>query len=113
MTDEFIAQNSGQNIDRVAEESGSEELQKTSVIETIEYKQEETRALLAKRLVGIFFWTIILTFSFIVIDQVLIVIFHDTLQKSFELSKEIITIIWTSEAALLGSALGFYFSNRS
>jgi len=36
-----------------------------------------------------------------------------SLEKSFELSKEIITIVWTSQAALLGSALGFYFGNRN
>lgn len=75
----------------------------------IPYKQEETRAWLARRLVHIVSWTIAGTFVLIVMDKI-IVAFGNNIDN--QTSRELITLIWTSQATLVGSALGFYFGNQ-
>ncbi len=129
MTDET----SEQNLDRKAkEESGFaqpfKEKEEGIKEEKIKYdyllvEQEQTRSTLAIALLICFGVTILLIFVMIGYYQHRIIdIIKDStnkelnftsLEKSFELSKEIITIVWTSQAALLGSALGFYFGNRN
>ncbi len=116
-----------EDLDRETEDSDSpkkfeeKDLKKQGI--EFEKQQEETRANLARSLVVFFGVTIVLIFVMIGYYQHLIIdlikdstnkeLNFTSLEKSFELSKEIITIVWTSQAALLGSALGFYFGNRN
>ena len=130
MTDETSEQNLDRKAKEAKEESGFAKPFKEKSIkeEKINYEyllveQEQTRSTLAIALLICFGVTILLIFVMIWYYQHRIIdlikdstnkeLNFTSLEKSFELSKEIITIVWTSQAALLGSALGFYFGNRN
>lgn len=73
------------------------------------HKQEETRSKLAAKLVNLSIGTVIGVFALIAYDKYLVA--NDKKTDS-QASKELITLIWTSQVALVGTALGFYFGNQ-
>lgn len=81
----------------------------SSKLTPLPYKQEETRSWLARRLVNMLIGTIIGTFLLIVVDKILITLDEN---QDNQTSRELITLLWTSQATLVGSALGFYFGNQ-
>lgn len=82
----------------------------------LRHKQEATRADLATRLINILSTTIIASFV-LVIGLMLISIFVDekktsSLDKTSALAKDLITVIFTAQIGLVGTALGFYFGSK-
>lgn len=87
----------------------------------LEQSQENTRATLAKRLVLGYSIVIVLIFGNILADKIgwyaslpthLDQSVLETKQRQDQAAKELFTLVLTSASGLLGSALGFYFSNR-
>lgn len=97
------------SLDKRAESLPVKEPAKKLSSDLLPHKQEETRAWLAKRLIDLVTWTIFGTFLLIVTDKVLVALDRKTDSQA---SRELITLIWTSQATLVGSALGFYFGNQ-
>lgn len=77
---------------------------------TIPQKQEQTRSWLAKALVTTLMGTIVLTFTFVGTEMLLKVSGKDVETQDF---REILTLVLTSETALVGTALGFYFGSQN
>ena len=79
-------------------------------LESIPRQQEQTRGWLAKTLVKTLIGTVAATFVVILVDKVLVALEKNTENQGL---REIITLIWTSETALIGTALGFYFGSQN
>ena len=77
---------------------------------SITQQQEQTRSWLAKTLVRTLMGTIVLTFILVGTEMVLEVSGKNVDNKDL---RGIITLIWTSETALIGTALGFYFGSQN
>ncbi len=76
----------------------------------IRQQQEKTRTWLAKTLVKTLMGTILLIFIVIGAEMSLEVSEEDVEKKDL---REIIVLIWTSETALIGATLKFYFGNKN
>ena len=79
-------------------------------LESIPRQQEQTRGWLAKTLVKTLIGTVAATFVVILVDKALVAFEKNTENQGL---REIITLIWTSETALIGTALGFYFGSQN
>ena len=71
---------------------------------------ESTRARLAVLLTGSLIGTIVAVFLLILAREIAYVVSGKIYEDNG--AKDLITLIWTSQTALTGSALGFYFSSR-
>ena len=83
----------------------------------LQESQEKTRSGLANILVRILSRTIIASF-FLIVALLGISIFVDdkktaSFDKTSALAKELITVIFTAQIGLVGTALGFYFGSKS
>jgi|688.fasta_scaffold133744_4 hypothetical protein len=83
----------------------------------IRKSQEITRSKLATFLVGILAGTIIASFTLIIVLLSISILVDDKKTSSFDktsaLAKELITVIFTAQIGLVGTALGFYFGSKS
>jgi hypothetical protein len=83
----------------------------------IRKSQEETRAKLATRLVEILYQTVIVSVGLIVVLLSISIFVDDKKSASFDktsaLAKELITVVFTAQIGLVGTALGFYFGSKS
>lgn len=83
----------------------------------IRKSQEITRSKLADFLVKILAGTIITTFTLIIVLLIISIFVDDRKTDSFDktsaLAKELITVIFTAQIGLVGTALGFYFGSKS
>ena len=66
--------------------------------------RENARSIIAFILLGLAFVTIVLSFFYIWSDKT-------KEEGHFDKAKDFITLLWTNQISLLGSALGFYFGN--
>jgi len=73
------------------------------------HKRENARAWLAKSLVYSLWGTLVVTFALIVIDRFII---YSGKKIDNDQGKDFITLIWTAQTTLVGTALGFYFGDR-
>lgn len=76
---------------------------------TIEEQREHTRTWLATRLFNILTISLIGTGVYIFVDSL---VPQQISQERSNMHREIITLIWTSQVTLMGSALGFYFGSE-
>jgi hypothetical protein len=73
--------------------------------------REKARSWIAKALVVSSITTVFATFLLIAVDRVSLYMFEKK-PTDDGLAKDLITLIWTAQTALVGSALGFYFGDR-
>jgi len=73
--------------------------------------REKARSWIAKALVVSSLTTVFATFLLITVDRVSLYVFEKK-PTDDGLAKDLITLIWTAQTALVGSALGFYFGDR-
>jgi hypothetical protein len=79
-------------------------------------RQEETRGVLAKNLIGILRLVVVFLLCLIVIDRIAastFAFYGKKYEYSSTESKDIATLILTSLSGLVGTALGFYFGSKS
>lgn len=74
--------------------------------------REKARGWIAKALIVSSIATIFTTFSLIIVDRIAIYGFGKEQLKDDGLGKDLITLIWTAQTTLVGTALGFYFGDR-
>jgi hypothetical protein len=83
----------------------------------IKKSREKTRSDLATILVTILSQTILASFFLILVLLGISIYVDDKKTASFEktsaLAKELITVIFTAQIGLVGTALGFYFGSQS
>lgn len=81
----------------------------SSSLVPIDQQRENTRALLATRLFSILIISLVGTGFYIFVDLLMP---KQISQERSNMHREIITLIWTSQVTLMGSALGFYFGSE-
>jgi hypothetical protein len=81
--------------------------------EPLPYVQERTRSRLAKYLVRSFVYSVIGIFAIIVIDKVAYYVSCDKEHfKEQPSTKDLITLVLTTQSTIVAAAIGFYFGTR-
>lgn len=73
--------------------------------------REKTRSRLAQVLLMSYVATIAMTVTLILVDRIAFYVYDKT--PADHQAKDLLTVIWTAQTTLVGTALGFYFGERN
>ena len=114
--DEFVqtqSQLGTRRLERTATQQKSEKTIAESGIEetqiNVEVQRERARTRLSGGLLGLLTASLVGTGAYIFVD---LLVPRDVSEQRSNTHRELITIIWTSQVTLVGSALGFYFGSE-
>jgi hypothetical protein len=104
-----IESNPPPSLNDVLGELDSKKPAATASEEDILRKRETARSWLAKALIYSLWGTITVTFSLVLIDRFML---YSGKTVNQDQGEDLITLIWTAQTTLVGTALGFYFGER-
>jgi hypothetical protein len=103
---------SSQSLDEVVNKGEIEKGKPPYPAKTIDEQREDTRRRLAELLVYSYIGTIVLTLLLVAGDRFAFY-WYGKSPPTNDQSKDLITLIWTTQTTLVGTALGFYFGGKT